>query len=249
LVCRATTAAALRAFAIAGALVVAACVACAPSSAATAPAPAPASGSQSAARAYLRAYREFLGAFAKQTPAVRRAGEAFVAEVSGACPGVLASAPASPARAEMQELAGEALGLAFVAPLRGAAERFAGAVARLDFGEPALERTVRRLAPRDRLEAGLAVPPVCAEAQAWAADGYRALPGSVVAEWHKLKPIVGPSGEDDDARLLRLLGAHATPATRRLLHSVRALQSRVRARLKAIVVPLSVRYLRTLGSL
>jgi hypothetical protein len=147
-------------------------------------------GAQGAAQAYLCAYGDLLDAFADQVPAARRAGEAFVAEVSSGCPGVLAPAPPGPASAEMQELAVEALGLAFVAPLRGAAKRFAGTATRLDLGEPGLNRAVRRLARRDRLEASLAVPPVCAEAQAWAADGYRALTSGVVAEWHTLKIVV-----------------------------------------------------------
>lgn len=106
----------------------------------------------------------------------------YVAAIGHGCQGVLARAPMI--GAEAQALGGEvsgAVGLQLLAPARPALLAFVRAVGSLLWSDPAVARAVGSFAGAVLGYARLATPDVCGDLRAWAASGYRTLPGTTRA--------------------------------------------------------------------
>ncbi len=106
----------------------------------------------------------------------------YVAAVGHGCQGVLAHAPMT--GAEAQALGGEvsgAVGLALIGPTRPALLAFVRAVGSLLWSDPAVARAVGSFAGAVLGYARLGTPDVCADLRAWAASGYRTVPGTTRA--------------------------------------------------------------------
>ena len=131
-----------------------------------------------ATRAYLQANHAFVRAARANVAAGNAALMSLVRQLTGECP--LAAAE-SPQNHESEQLSDEVVGaITIVAfhPDAAAAGAFARAVGGLHWSSRALTRKVRTYAAQLEGLTKLAVPNVCADVRAWAADGYRSLPAS-----------------------------------------------------------------------
>lgn len=131
-----------------------------------------------ATRTYLQANHAFVRAARSNLAAGNAALRSLVRQLTGECP--LAAAE-SPQNHESEQLNDEVVGAITIVAFRpdaAAAGVFAHAVGGLRWSSRVLTRKVRTYAAQLEGLAKLAVPDVCADVRAWAADGYRSLPAS-----------------------------------------------------------------------
>jgi hypothetical protein len=190
--------------------------------------PLPAQASQtnaSATFALLRAlYRDELGLEANLGKA-QTAMETFVAHVDATCPGVLAQAPQGTGLTEMTKEVMLAPLAIWTEVQRPVARRFDREIEHLRWTDRTIERHFRRLMSARRFREGLTVPDVCADAQAWAASGFKTLPKGTIDFLRALRSrlIFEPSLQERFAR-------YESRRAKRLFHRLSALAERVERR-------------------
>ncbi len=110
------------------------------------------------------------------------AAERYAGAVGRQCPGILDHAPMSGAGAAA--LGGEvsgAVAVALLGPARSAMFGFVRTVGGLLWSNPSVAHAVGKFAGAVEAYARLTSPNVCADLRAWAASGYRTVPGSTRA--------------------------------------------------------------------
>lgn len=148
----------------------------------------PAAGANSApvdvnsTRSLINDYDAMIQARAAALAAGVAAANRYVASVGRACGGVLDHAPMTGPAA--QALGGEvsgAVGVQLLGPSRPALQSFVSAVGVLLWSSPTVAHAVGRFAGAVLGYERLTTPDVCGDLRAWAASGYRAVPGTTRA--------------------------------------------------------------------
>jgi hypothetical protein len=113
--------------------------------------------------------------------------EAFTRQLGRECPKVAAGGPQDTEAEQIyEELVAAATGTVYHSDA-AAIGRFANTVQGLRWSSARVTRTVHSYAARLRALAALGVPDVCADARAWVASHYTALPASTTAAVQRLK--------------------------------------------------------------
>jgi hypothetical protein len=208
--------------------------------------------------AFLEATYVFDRAALANASASSAASAAYVAKLSGECPGVLANAPspaplgqsahATPEQTkEMKQLDAIqselylALLSSWLAPDHVAFEALARVVRPLRWSSARITRLAHAEVMRYEQEVGAQPPDVCADMRAWASSDYQTLPPSALAALRRL------TGEGDGSpSLAPLIARQEGPALKQLArrreHVAMALQKRLGQALSGVVG-----LLRTLG--
>jgi hypothetical protein len=133
-----------------------------------------------ATRAYIQANYALVRAARSNLAAGNAALKSLVGQITGECP---LAASGSPKDHDSEQLSNEVVGAMTVVayhPDAAAVGVFARAVGGLHWSNHALTRRVRIYSTQLAGLATLAAPDVCADVQAWVADGYRALPAGTL---------------------------------------------------------------------
>jgi hypothetical protein len=193
-----------------------------------------------ATRAYLRAsYAYELGTKAG-LGARAAAFEARASEIAAECPSALVYAPRDEAFSELGEEIITVVVYAGAASARALPVRYAGEVGRLRWSNPRVTRLVRRRAAEERGAATITLPDVCADIAAWKANAYAVLPQSASAFLARSEAIeaelfVGPSEEEREAAILRLLRPYESPADRTIAKRLERLEAQLRKPVYSVV--------------
>jgi hypothetical protein len=195
---------------------------------------------KAATRAYLRASAAYMRDAYSQVKASVAAVEASASHIAATCPGALTFAPRDAAFSELGEEATGTLLFAGSIPLRPIILRLAEAVGHLNWGNRALTRLVRARAAEEREIAGLAMPDMCVEIEAWKASAYAALPQGASTFVTRFMAILtssslGPSGEPRETIILRRLRRYEGRIERAVAKRTEALEERLSKRLSAAV--------------
>lgn len=129
-----------------------------------------------ATAAYIRAARRLLSSAASHLAASESAASRAAEQIRQHCPGRLAAAPAHHGALETELLG--AVYAAAVAPDAAAERAYAHSLKRLSWSNARLTRLVATEAAQERARASLTVPAVCADARAWRASGFGAVPAT-----------------------------------------------------------------------
>ncbi len=130
----------------------------------------------------IAAYDAMIQARSAELAAGVAAAERYAGTVGGQCPGILDHAPMTGAAAAA--LGGEvsgAVAVALLGPARAAMLGFVQTVGGLLWSNPSVAHAVGKFAGAVLAYARLTSPNVCADLRAWAASGYRTVPGSTRA--------------------------------------------------------------------
>lgn len=129
-----------------------------------------------ATRTYLVAWHRLGLAGQHDQQAGEAAVQSLVARIKNECSGVLANAPESRAREDIRDEIVEDVPLTLERPARDATLTFARAVQRLRWGNRKLTYYVSHSAREEAAKEKIALPNLCADAKAFAADGFRSTP-------------------------------------------------------------------------
>jgi hypothetical protein len=168
---------------------------------------------------------------AKRIPAINAIQNAYVAQVSTACPGVLAGAPilgTSLQRVGLLEFraeAGAALEIEALQPVRSVTERIAAIQERLRFSDPVVQFDVSFYASATPAYLALSPPDLCADARALAASDFTKLTPAGNAFWRDLSTLLRPASVPPTALLPRMR-PYAPAAVAAALKRLPALQQR-----------------------
>jgi len=145
---------------------------------------------------------------------------AYTRRLGRECPKVAAGAPQDTEAEQIyEEIVSAATGMVYHSD--GAAiARFAAAVQGLRWSSAKLTRTVHSYAARLRALAALTVPDVCADARAWVASHYTALPATTTAAVQRLK--AGEMGATEVP--LGMLAPYEQPAEARTVAATKRLE-------------------------
>jgi hypothetical protein len=129
-----------------------------------------------ATRAYLLARHRLMLSGQHDEQADEAAVQSLVANVKSECPGVLAAAPESDAREKIREEIAEEVPLTLERPARSATLAFAMTVQRLRWTNRKLTYYATHAAREGAAKEKVALPDICADARAFAADGFKTTP-------------------------------------------------------------------------
>lgn len=172
---------------------------------------------------YLHAYEAFLRAEIADLPAQATAAGAFVRRISAECPKVLVGAPKTPQLVEITTEIGLALAVPLEAIERPAIGSFAARVERLHWSSRALTASVKVFAERQRTNAAIAAPHLCADLRSWVQGGYRELPATAQ---HFLAQV-HPGSEEEDIVILARLRRYEGSRLRSFAHNVERLMPKI----------------------
>jgi hypothetical protein len=127
-------------------------------------------------RAYLLARHRLLLSGERDQQAGEAAVQSLVASVKNECSGVLAEAPDNSARDAIRAEIAEDVPLALERPARNATLAFAMTVQRLRWSNRKLTYYVSHSAREEAAKEKVALPDICADAKALAADGFKVAP-------------------------------------------------------------------------
>lgn len=181
-----------------------------------------------ATRVYLLARHRLLVALGGQNDqqAGKAAVKALVARVKSECSGVLAEAPENGARDDIRNEITEDVPLALERPARNATLAFAMTVQRLRWSNRKLTYYVSHSAREEAAKEKVALPDICADAKALAADGFKAAPTTTekfLASCNAANSITTidfrPGGETGglEERIWRLLKPYERPDEKALI--------------------------------
>lgn len=136
------------------------------------------SGNVAATRAYLLARHRLGLAGQSDQQAGETAVQSLVARVKSECSGVLAEAPESRARADIRAEIADEVPLTLERPARSATLAFATTVQRLHWSNPKLTYYATHSAKEEAAKENVALPDICADANALAASGFKAAPAT-----------------------------------------------------------------------
>jgi hypothetical protein len=195
-----------------------------------------------ATRAYLHADAAEKSAEAAALGGSVAAIEARAGAIAGECPSALLDAPRDAAFGELGEEASSTVFYAGLAPESPLLMRFAQAIGHLSFGNRRLTQLVRGQAAEERAIATLALPNVCGDIAAWKASAYATLPQDARRTLDRFGVLesmasVGPSEEEREAVIQRLLKPYEGPAERetakRIGHAADEISNRLHAAAKS----------------
>jgi hypothetical protein len=129
-----------------------------------------------ATRAYLLARQRLMLAGKHGQQAGEAAVQSLVARVKTECSGVLSEAPENRARGDIRDEVVEEVPLTLERPARNATLVFASTVQRLHWSNRKLTYYVTHSAREEAATEKIALPDICADAKALAADGFKAAP-------------------------------------------------------------------------
>jgi hypothetical protein len=127
-------------------------------------------------RAYLLARHRFLLSGQHDQQAGEVAVQSLVARVKNECPGVLAEAPESRGRDDIRAEIAEDVPLTLERPVRNATLAFAKTVQRFRWTNRKLTYYVTHAAREEAAKEEVALPDICTDAKAFAADGFKTAP-------------------------------------------------------------------------
>jgi hypothetical protein len=178
-----------------------------------------------ATKAYLVArHRLALAGPHNQQPA-EAAVQSLVATVKSECSGVLADAPDSRAREDLRAEITEDVALTVERPARDATLAFATTVQRLRWSDRKLTYYVSHSAREEAAKEKVALPDICSDAKALAADGFKTAPATTetfLASCDAANTITRiefnrGEGGDLEERILRLLRPYERPGEKALI--------------------------------
>jgi hypothetical protein len=138
-------------------------------------------------RVYIQADYTLSRSAKMHQPIVQASIKAFTRRLGRECPKVAAGGPQDTEAEQIyEEIVAAATGMVYRSEAAAIA-RFADTVQGLHWSSARLTRTVHSYAARLRALAALGVPDICADARAWAASHYTALPASTKAAVQQLK--------------------------------------------------------------
>jgi hypothetical protein len=164
-------------------------------------------------------------------PAINARSDAYVAEVSSACPGALAGAPVLGSVRQRVGLlkfhseVGAALEVDALQPVRSGTDRIAAVQERLRFSDPFVQFEVGFYASATPAYLALTLPDLCAEARALAASDFTKLTPAGNAFWHDLSTLLQPASVPPTT-LLPLMRPYAPAAVAAALKRLPVLQRR-----------------------
>jgi hypothetical protein len=129
-----------------------------------------------ATRAYLLARHRFMLVGPHDRQASEASVQSLVARVKNECSGVLADAPENRASEDIRNEIVQDVLLTLERPARNATLAFAMTVQRLRWSNPKLTYYVSHSAREEAAKEKIALPDICADATALAADGFKAAP-------------------------------------------------------------------------
>jgi hypothetical protein len=172
-----------------------------------------------ATRAYLLARHRLMldGQHDQQTG--EAAVQSLVAKVKNECPGVLADAPESHARDDIRDEIAEDVPLTLERPARNATLAFAMTVQRLRWSNRKLTYYISHSAREEAAKEKVALPNICADAKALAANGFKTTPTTTEKflassdAANSITTIVSRPGENEslEERIWRLLKPYERP--------------------------------------
>lgn len=203
-------------------------------------------------RAYLRLSNAYARSLYPQVGAMVHAIEARASEIAKRCPLSLAYAPRDYAFEELGEETSRSLLYAGAVPARSMMLRFAGAIDRLTWSDRKLTRLVRAQAATEREVAGLGLPNICAQIEAWRASAYATIPPEADDYLKSMGVIesestVEPSEESREVVIRSLLRRYEDPSERRLAERVKKLEERTETRLDTMAIAVRSRLAAALG--
>ncbi len=164
-------------------------------------------------------------------PAINARQNAYVAQVSSACPAALAGAPvlgSTPQQVGLLKFrseVGAALEIEALQPVRAATDRIAVVQERLRFSDPFVQFEVGFYASATPAYLALRVPDLCADARALATSGFTQLTPAGNAFWHDLATLLQPAAVPPST-LLPLMRPYAPAAVATALKRLPVLQRR-----------------------
>ena len=168
---------------------------------------------------------------AKRIPAINARQDAYVAQISSACPGTLTGAPTlgSPQQRvgllKFRAEAGAVLEIDALQPVRAVTDRIATVQERLRFSDPFVQFEVGFYASATPAFLALRLPDLCADARALAASDFTKLTPAGDAFWSDLSTLLRPASVPSTA-LLPLMHEYAPAAVASALKRLPALQRR-----------------------
>jgi hypothetical protein len=178
-----------------------------------------------ATRTYLLARHRLVLAGKHDQQAGVQAVRSLVARVKSDCSGVLANAPESRARDDIRHEIVEDVALTMERPARNATLAFAMTVQRLRWSNRKLTYYVSHSAREEAAKEKVALPNICADAKAFAADGFTAAPTSTekflasCGAANSITTIDFRTGETEglEERIWRLLKPYERPGEKALI--------------------------------
>jgi hypothetical protein len=178
-----------------------------------------------ATRTYLLAQHQIVLAGKHDQRAGIQAVRSLVASVKAECPSVLAGAPENRARNDLRDEIVEDVALTQERPARNATLAFAMTVQRLQWSNRELTYYVSHSAREEAAKEKVALPNICADAKALAADGFTAAPTTTekflasCGAANSITTIDFRPGETEglEERIWRLLKPYERPGERALI--------------------------------
>lgn len=200
----------------------------------------------SSTRAFLHAAQAFADSANVSVSTDESNANAYVNEIAGECPGILANAPPGQGFSMLLGEAADGLALAFSTPLDDAAATFDRSIAHLRWSSKALTRGVRTIAVADRAELAVAAPHVCTDLRAWAADSYSTIPQTTenfLAAGEAAQKHPRPTQQG----VLRKLAQYENPRMKSLAHSIVVLEGKTASAIGPALEPLLAHLAEALG--
>jgi hypothetical protein len=194
-------------------------------------APSVASQDTAATKAFIASAERYDVLEAKRIPAIIARRDAYVAQVSSACPDALAGAPVLGSSRQQVGLlkfraeAGAALEIDALQPVRAVTDRIAIVQERLRFSDPFVRFEVGFYASATPAYLALPVPDLCADARALAASDFTKLTPVGNVFWRDLTTLLSPASAPSTT-LLPLMRAYAPTAVAAALKRLPVLQRR-----------------------
>ena len=168
---------------------------------------------------------------AKRIPAINARQDAYVTQISSACPGTLTGAPTlgSPQQRvgllKFRAEAGAVLEIDALQPVRAVTDRIATVQERLRFSDPFVQFEVGFYASATPAFLALRLPDLCADARALAASDFTKLTPAGDVFWSDLSTLLRPASVPSTA-LLPLMHEYAPAAVASALKRLPVLQRR-----------------------
>jgi hypothetical protein len=186
------------------------------------PACALASSNAAATQAYVQADYALVRVARSHLATSEAAPLQILAQVRRECPGAGAGSPQNPESTQMSDQVIGAMVISAAEPDRAAMNTFIHATSGLSWSNSALTHAVHAYASDIKTVLSLPVPNLCAEARAWAADGFKSLPAGTVSFVAKFMPawvavgLLPPQLGHYESASVKALVAHATPLEQQL---------------------------------
>jgi hypothetical protein len=182
-------------------------------------------------RAFIASAERYDVLEAKRIPAINELQDAYVAQISSACPGVLTGTPTFGSSLQRLGLlkfraeAGAVLEIEALQPVRAVTDRIAAIQERLHFSDPFVQFEVGFYASATPAYLALRLPDLCADARALAASNFTKLTPAGDAFWRDLETLLQPASVPATT-LLPLMRAYAPAAVAAALTRLPVLQER-----------------------